>query len=149
MKGFETMKIKSIMAVLTALFIAVLSGCMHNDYRITFINLTGVDISAIYIAPETDKGNFKNYLKEDLTAGDEIEISVDVSGQEAEKGFTVEAFSAEDNSSETFDMLMVKNGGTVSFYIDNYGLAVGVDMTEEEIENQKRIDNELSTDKEN
>ncbi len=144
MKGCGKMKIKSITAVLTALFIMVLSGCMHNDYRITFINLTGVNISAIYVAPETDKGNSKNYLKEHLASGDKIEIFVDVSEQEAEKGFTVEAFSAEDNSSETFGMLMVKDGGTVSFYIDNYGLAVGVDMTEEEIENQKQIDNKLA-----
>lgn len=45
----------------------------------------------------------------------------------------MEAYNAEDGSSENFGMLMIGNGSTVTLYLDVWGLAVAVDMTEEEV----------------
>ena len=44
--------------------------------------------------------------------------------------------NAEDGSTGDFSMLMFDSGDTITFYIDDWGLAVGVNMTDEEVEEQ-------------
>ena len=49
-------------------------------------------------------------------------------------GFYMEVYSEADGSFQTFDMLVVKNGGRVSFYMDSIELCAAVDTSHEEIQ---------------
>ncbi|MBQ8724270.1 MAG: hypothetical protein IJY74_01190, partial [Oscillospiraceae bacterium] len=50
--------------------------------------------------------------------------------------------NAEDGSEGTFSMLQFGDGDEITFYMDDWGLAVGVNMTDEEIEEQKEKDHQ-------
>ncbi|MBQ8515799.1 MAG: hypothetical protein IJ496_10420 [Ruminococcus sp.] len=127
----------SVLAVLTAA-LSVLAGCQSGEeYTIHVKNLTGAEISEIVITPDSDQSEQKNLLEENLAADGEIDLTIGrFTEEELEDGFAVVVYNAEDGSYGTFSMLQIDNGDTVSFYLDDWGLAVAVDLTEEEIEEQ-------------
>lgn len=117
----------------------MMTGCgSGEEFSVQVKNLTGVAISEIQIAPETDQASMKNMLKEELADGAEITLSLGrLTEEDIRDGFALLVYNAEDGSSQDFGMLMLSDGDTVSFYLDDLGLAVGVNMTEEEIEEEK------------
>lgn len=136
---------KSAIILLSLSFILTLSGCKKSDieYTVNIKNMTGVEISEIYITPETNKSELKNRLSENLEADGEISLSLGkFSDEDIKNGFAIEVVNAEDNSSGTFSMLHIENGDLISFYLDDWGIAVGVNMTEKEIQQQIQIDHE-------
>lgn len=140
------MKHKVIMFFTAALMIFSF-GCRESEnkeeFKVNVKNLTETEISEISAAPETDKSNFTDYLAENLPVGGEVEISFgELFSDDIAKGFAVNVTGADDNSVGEFSMLMLKNGSTLTFYMDDYGLAVAVDMTDEEVEELKQRDHE-------
>lgn len=132
---------------LSASMLALSFGCSKaeetEEYKVTVKNLTGVEISEILIAPETDKSDYPNYLSDNLAVDGVIELTLgEYTPEDVSEGFSIQVVNAEDNSTGSFSMLMLKNGSTMSFYIDDWGLAVAVDMTDEEVEEQKQRDHE-------
>lgn len=127
----------SILATMAAVSF-VLTGCQSGEeYTIHVKNLTGVEISEIVVTPNKDQSEQKNLLKENLAVDGEIDLEIGrYTEEELEEGFAMIVHNAEDGTYGTFSMLQVDNGDTVSFYLDDWGLAVAVDMTEEEIEEQ-------------
>ncbi|MBR3628973.1 MAG: hypothetical protein IKN55_00670 [Oscillospiraceae bacterium] len=76
----------------------------------------------------------QNYLTENLAIDGTVDLSLGrLTEDDVSQGFVMEACNAEDGSSEKFGMLMIGNGSTVTLYLDVWGLAVAVDMTEEEV----------------
>lgn len=124
---------------MTAVLLLLLTGCSAGEeFTIRVRNLTGVAISEIQIAPETDKSSMKNILTEELADGAEIALSLGkLTEEDISDGFALLVYNAEDGSSQDFGMLMLSDGDTISFYLDDLGLAVGVNMTDEEIEEEK------------
>lgn len=121
----------------------LLNACGGEEIRIHVKNLTEADISEILICPETDKSGITNRLNENLPADDEIMLSLGkLTEEETADGFYLIVTNAEDGTEGEFSMLMLSDGDTVSFYVDDWGLAVGVNMTEEEIEEQKARDHQ-------
>lgn len=119
----------------------LLTTACGEKYTVNVRNLTGVEISEICITPETDKSDFDNLLTENLPANEEIELTVGTLTEEDIKdGFALQVTNAGDNSVGTFSMLYFGSGDTITFYLDDWGLAVGVNMTDEEIEEQKQRD---------
>ena len=133
-----------IISVWLAAVLLLLSGCgTGEDFTIHVQNLTGVPISELQIAPETDKGEMSNLLQADFLADSTLTLSLGKL-QEADicDGFALLVYNAEDGSYADFGRLMIQNGDTVSFYLDEWGLAVAVNMTAEEIETQKQREQE-------
>lgn len=114
-----------------------------NEFVVTVKNMTGVEISELYFAPESNDEKATNLLTENLPINGQIELSLGLlSDADIADGFALQVYNAEDGSFETFSELQVKNGSTVSFYIDVWGLAVAVDMTDKEIDELKQQDYE-------
>ncbi len=110
-------------------------GCGEQPYTITFENQSGVEISEIHATPDSRKAEAKNLLSENLPDGESVTLTVGKFKEDyIEEGFHVAAYNAVDGSYQTFDLLMVKNGGRVTFYMDNIELCAAVDATAEEIE---------------
>ncbi len=101
----------------------------------TFENLSGVGISEIHAVPDGQKSNTKNLLDAILNDGESVTVEV---GRFAEDsvadGFYMEVYSEADGSFQTFDLLMVRNGGKVTFYMDSIELCAAVDTSHEEIQ---------------
>ena len=136
---------KAAIILLCISFVLTLSGCKKSDteYTINIKNLTGVAISEIYITPETNKSDLKNRLSENLETDSEISLSLgNFSNEDVKNGFAIEVVNSEDNSSGTFSMLHIENGDSICYYLDDWGIAVGVNMTEKEIQQQIQIDHE-------
>lgn len=111
------------------------TSCGEEPYYITFENLSGVAISEIQATRDSEKADAKNLLTEALPDGESITLEVGQFKEEyIDEGFYIVAYNAIDNSYQEFHMLMVKNGGLVSFYMDAIELCVAVDCTHEEIE---------------
>lgn len=111
------------------------TACGEDPYYITFENLSGVAISEIHATKDSEKIGAKNLLTEALPDGETITLEVGRFKEEyVDEGFYIVAYNAEDGSYQEFHMLMVKNGGLVSFYMDAIELCVAVDCTHEEIE---------------
>ncbi len=134
---------KKYSLLLSAAMLLSLSGCSGEPYTVHIQNLTGVEISEICIAPETDKSSMGNLLTETLPVDGEIELSLGkLDEEDVAKGFSILVYNGEDGSCGDFSMLYFNSGDTVSFYLDDWGLAAAVNMTEEEIEQQKQRDHE-------
>lgn len=119
------------------------TGCGGEEITVTVRNLAEVGISEIQVSPESDKSNLQNVLTQTLEAGDEIIVSFGkYKEEELADGFYLDVYNAEDGTNGMFNMLMLSDGDTVSFYIDDWGLAVGVNMTDEEIAEQKERDHQ-------
>lgn len=111
------------------------TACGEKPYYITFENLSGVAISEIHATKDSDKSDVKNLLTEALPDGETVTLEVGRFKEDyVDDGFYIVAYNAEDGSYQEFHMLMVKNGGLVSFYMDAIELCVAVDCTREEIE---------------
>lgn len=140
------MKFSKGLFVTVALAIAVMmTGCKDSgeEFRFHVKNMTGTEISEIQIAPENNKSDYNNCLKENLAIDGEVEVSLGkLTTEDISEGFSLQVYNADDNSYGDFSMLMIKSGDTVSFYMDDWGLAVAVNMTEEEIEEQIASDHE-------
>ncbi len=133
----------------TALFLSasaamlVCTGCGGEDITVTVRNLAEVGISEIQVSPESDRSALHNVLEETLEAGEEVTVSFGTyKAEELTDGFYLDVYNTEDGTNGTFNMLMLSDGDTVSFYIDDWGLAVGVNMTDEEIAAQKERDHQ-------
>lgn len=121
----------------------LLTGCGGEKISINVKNLTGAEISEIQICPESDKSGITNRLEENLPADGETTLSLGrLTEEETANGFYLIVTNAEDGSEGEFSMLMLSDGDTVSFYVDDWGLAVGVNMTDAEIEEQKARDHQ-------
>lgn len=128
--------------LLCALLPLGLSGC-GEDFTVVFRNRTGVAISELLIAPETDKGDMPDALNAAFPDDAAITVSLgDLDADDIADGFALEVYSAADGSSADFGRLMLESGDTVTLYLDDWGLAVGVNMTDEEIDAQKQRDHE-------
>ena len=130
---------KITMMLIVSMIVCFLSGCRHSgeEYKIIIKNLTGVEISELYIAPETSTSEMKNLLTENLAIDGTVDLSLGrLTEDDVSQGFVMEAYNAEDGSSENFGMLMIGNGSTVTLYLDVWGLAVAVDMTDEEVKEE-------------
>lgn len=114
-----------------------------EEFKVNVKNLTNAEITEISVAPETNKSIFTDYLAENLPEGDDVEISFgELSSDDIAKGFAINVTVTDEISVGEFSMLQLKNGSTMTFYIDDYGLAVAVDMTDEEVESLKQRDHE-------
>lgn len=119
------------------------TGCGGEEITVTVRNLAEVGISEIQVSPESDKSALHNVLAETLGSGEEVTVSFgSYKAEELTDGFYLDVYNAEDGTNGTFNMLMLSDGDTVSFYIDDWGLAVGVNMTDEEIAEQKERDHQ-------
>lgn len=123
-------------AVCSGAFLLIFcTSCGEEPYYITFENLSGVGISEIHAVPDGQRNDTKNLLETTLADGDSVTVEV---GRFAEDfvadGFYMEVYSEADRSFQTFDMLVVKNGGRVSFYMDSIELCAAVDTSHEEIQ---------------
>ncbi len=130
---------KITMMLIVSVTVCFLSGCRHGgeEYKIKIKNLTGVEISELYIAPETSTSEMRNYLTENLSVDGVIELSLgNLTEEDVSQGFAMEVYNAEDGTSNDFGMLMIGNGGTVTLYLDVWGLAAAVDMTDEEVKEE-------------
>lgn len=111
------------------------TACGKEPYYITFENLSGVAISEIHAVPDSQKTDAKNLLTEALPDGESITLEIGKYKEDyIDEGFYIVAYNAEDGTYQEFHMLMVKNGGLVTFYHDFIELCVAVDATHEEIE---------------
>lgn len=105
-----------------------------KDFSINFKNMTGVEISKVFISPETKSGYGENLISENIKVDETIEIPLGkLSEEDIIDGFALKIYNAEDESYEIFDNLMFKDGATLSFYIDSFGLAVAVNTSDEEV----------------
>ena len=119
------------------------TACGGEAITVTVRNLTEAGISEIQVSPESDKSDLHNILKETLEAGEDIAVSFgSYTPEELQDGFFLDVYNAEDGTNGTFNMLMLSDGDTVSFYIDDWGLALGVNMTDAEIAEQKERDHQ-------
>ncbi len=136
------MKHRRISILAAAVMLLSLAGCEQKEhYTVTVRNLTGVPISDIYIRPETDLSKNENLLEEHLPTDSDVTLSVGkFTEEEVQQGFALEFQSAEDSTAETFGMLYFDSGDTITVYFDDWGLAVAVNQTDEEI--QQAIDSE-------
>lgn len=118
----------------------LLTGC-GSGYTVNVKNLAEVGISRIEVKPEAAGGSMVNYLDETLPAGETVELDLGkLSEGDASEGFALEVYSAEDNTSQTFGNLHFASGDTVTFYLDDWGLAAAVNMTDEEVAELKEAD---------
>lgn len=130
---------KITMMLIVSMIVCFLSGCRHSgeEYKIIIKNLTGVEISELYIAPETSTSEMKNLLTDNLSVDGAIELSLgNLTEEDVSQGFAMEVYNAEDGTSNDFGMLMIGNGSTVTLYLDVWGLAAAVDMTDEEVKEE-------------
>lgn len=132
------MKIKSIIAFCTAaLALCTLCNCSRKNVEITVRNITGVEISELVINPEISSDNTKNRLEKNLPTDSQVQIKLDkYSEEELKDGYSLYVVNAEDGSDSSFSMLYFEDGDILTFYVDDWGLAVGVNMTDEEVEAQ-------------
>lgn len=139
------MKIKlcKIAAITAAAASLILLGGCRESYTVTIRNLCEVGISEVNIYPEGQSNLSKNYIEKELPSGIEIDVELDKFEEEdIEYGFDLLVVNAEDGSEGTFSMLQFGDGDKITFYMDDWGLAVGVNMTDEEIEEQKEKDHQ-------
>lgn len=119
------------------------TACGGEEITVTVRNLAEVGISEIQVSPESDKSDPLNVLKETLESGEDITVSFGKhTEEELQDGFYLDVYNAEDGTNGTFNMLMLSDGDQITFYIDDWGLAVGVNMTDEEIAEQKERDHQ-------
>ncbi len=119
-------------------------GVTKTKVTIEVQNLTGVEISQLIMYCEACEMDRDNRLEGNLAVDGTAEISLGrYTESQLQEGFALEVYNAQDGSFEEFGMLMVQDGDTVSFYLDDMGLAVAVNMTPEEIDEQRRHDNEM------
>ena len=124
-----------------ALISVLLSGCGGKEYSFTVRNLTGVGISSVYIRPQNSTESMAQVLEEVLEPDTEITVKLGRLGEDDTKnGFVLEVYSAEDGSSQDLSQLHIPDGGRVTFYLDDWGLAAAVDMTDEEVMELKESD---------
>ncbi len=137
------MNFRTVTAFLaSAVLVLPCMACAEEKFTVNVRNLTGVEISEINMYPENGAISQKNLLEGHLADGSETVLTLGrLSEAETEDGFAVMVHNAADNSYGDFGMLMLSDGDTITFYIDNFGLALGVNMTDEEIEAQKARDN--------
>ena len=68
---------RMIMLLTVAIMMLCLPGCDQGElYHITIKNMTGVEISALYLAPETNSRNIQNYLTENLAIDGTVDLSL-------------------------------------------------------------------------
>lgn len=114
----------------------------REKFEVNIKNLTGVEIAKIVMTPECDNSNQDNRLKENLPIDGQVTISLGkLTREEIESGFAMIVYSAEDGTYQDFGSLVLETGDTVTFYLDAMGLALGVNMTDEEIIEQRERDN--------
>lgn len=119
------------------------TACGGEEITITVRNLTEAGISEIQVSPESDKSDLHNILKETLEDGEDITVSFgSYTPEELQDGFFLDVYNAEDGTNGTFNMLMLSDGDQITLYIDDWGLAVGVNMTDAEIAEQKERDHQ-------
>ncbi len=130
------MKIKNIIALCTAaLVLCLLCSCGRKNVEITVRNITGVEISELIINPEISSDNTKNRLEKNLSTDSQVQIKLGkYSEEELKDGYSLYVVNAEDGSDNSFSMLYFENGDILTFYVDDWGLSVGVNMTDEEVE---------------
>lgn len=140
------MKRKGI--ILTALCMAslIFTGCKGgekaSELTCTVKNLTGVEISEIKAASEADKSKYNDCIEEGIDNGETAEVTFGkYTEEERTEGLSLMVYNGEDGSYGDFSKLMLKTGDTVTFYTDNWGLAVAVNMTDEEVIEQRDNDN--------
>ena len=120
-----------------------LCSCGGEDCTITVRNITGSEISEVNIYPEDMYDESRNYLEENLPSDSEISVNLEsYTKEETAKGYSLLVVIAEDNSEADFSMLKFSDGDKITFYLDDWGLAVGVNMTDEEIQEQKAKDHQ-------
>ncbi len=123
------------------------AGCFGESktkVTIEVQNLTGVEISQLIMYCEACEMDRENRLEGNLAVDGTAEVSLGrYTESQLQEGFALEVYNAQDGSFEEFGMLMVQDGDTVSFYLDDMGLALAVNMTPEEIDEQRRHDNEM------
>ncbi len=123
------------------------TGCgvpARHTVTVEFQNLTGVEISELIVYCEACEMDTTNRLSENLAVDGMVRIDLGrYSDRELSEGFALEAVSAADGSTESFGGLMLYNGDRVSFYLDDMGLALAVNQTEEEIAAQRAKDNAM------
>ncbi len=137
------MKIKKMLALCTVVATCFLFSCGKESVNITVRNITGAEISEILIYPENVSDDTSNRLEKNLPTGSQVEINLGkYTEEELANGYSLYIVNAEDGSDNSFSMLYFDAGDTVTFYIDDWGLAVGVYMTDEDIEEQIAEDHE-------
>ncbi len=138
------MNTKRNLAILSALALLLsCTACGGEEIHITVRNLAEVGISEMQVSPESDKSNLHNVLRETLDAGEDITVSFGTYTEEQLKdGFYLDVYNAEDGTNGTFSMLMLSDGDQITLYVDDWGLAVGVNMTDAEIAEQKERDHQ-------
>ncbi len=131
------MKIKKILAFCTVAATCLLCSCGQEAVNVTVRNITGAEISEILIYPENASDDTSNRLEKNLPTDSQIELNLGkYSEEELANGYSLYVVNAEDGTDSSLSMLHFNDGDTVTFYIDDWGLAVGVNMTDEEIEKQ-------------
>lgn len=134
-------KLYKIAAVTAAAVSLTLLGGCKESYTVTIRNLCETGISEVCIYPEGRADLSKNYLEKELPAGIETEVELDSFEEEdIALGFDLIVVNAEDGSEGTFSMLQFGDGDKITFYMDDWGLAVGVNMTDEEIAEEIEIE---------
>lgn len=123
------------------------SSAEPQPFTFTIHNLTGVDIASVYIAPENDRTGYSDCLGETLRADSDKDIDLGaLSDEVTAKGFLLEVTSAEDGSSANFSQLHISRGSVVTFYLDDLGLAVLVDATDDEVREEiSRVHEDFTT----
>ncbi|MBR2284787.1 MAG: hypothetical protein IJ874_10295 [Ruminococcus sp.] len=120
---------------------AMLSSCGAKSYGITIRNISEVGISEVYIKPENQSVSMENVLEETLQNNTEVFVELGkYSDEDTSDGFLLQVYSAEDGTDQTFSQLHIPDGSKVTFYLDDWGLAAAVDMTDEEIAELKDFD---------
>lgn len=128
-----------------AAMLACAAGCdAREEYTISIRNLTEAEISEINIYPDNGDVNYENVLEENLAYGAQTEVTIgDFTEEEIKNGFDLLVTNAEDGSQGDFSMLFFDSGDTITFYLDDWGLAVGVNLTDEEVQEQIAQEHEL------
>lgn len=138
----KTILFKTAALTAAAASLCLLSGC-RESYTVTIRNLCEVAISEVNIYPEGKSNLSKNYLENELPSGIETEVELDAFDEEdIALGFDLIVVNAEDNSEGTFSMLQFGDGDKLTFYMDDWGLAVGVNMTDEEVAEEIETEHE-------
>lgn len=138
------MNIKRNIAIFGAIALSLsCTACGGEEITVTVRNLTEAGISEMQVSPESNKSDLHNILRETLDAGEDIAVSFgSYTSEELQDGFFLDVYNAEDGTNGTFNMLMLSDGDRITLYVDDWGLAVGVNMTDAEIAEQKERDHQ-------
>ncbi len=119
---------------------ACLTGCEKKQpVTVTVRNITGYSIVSLELAQTADTGNHTDRMDSEwLDDGAEREVSLGIfTEDELAEGFRA-VIRLSDDSEDDFSRLILSDGGTLTFYLDDLGIAVAYDTSDDEIEEMIR-----------